>query len=96
MEETIVKTCKQCGVERPINNFPIDHRARDHRGAKCNLCIEKNKELKVKKQPELIKVKGFYPELAGFTPGQLIKELEYRGYYGELKVAQTIKLTPKK
>ena len=44
---------------------------------------------------ELTKVRGFYPELAGFTPGQFIKELEYRGYYGELKVSQIIKLTPK-
>lgn len=57
--------------------------------------MKKLENQRKKKQPELIKVKGFYPELAGFTPGQLIKELEYRGYYGELKVAQIIKLTPK-
>ena len=32
------------------------------------------------------------PELAAFTPRQLIEELKARGYTGELKYTQTIKL----
>lgn len=95
MEDITTKTCRFCNIERPITDFPLDRRSKDHRGVKCNLCIEKAKELKKKKQTELVKVKGYYPELAGYTPGQLIKELEYRGYYGELKAVQIIKLTPK-
>lgn len=95
MEEVITKTCKQCNIERPIGDFPIDRRAKDNHGVICKQCVKENLNSKKKKQMELTKVKGFYPELAGFTPGQLIKELEYRGYYGELKVAQIIKLTPK-
>lgn len=95
MEDNQTKTCKLCNIERPIGDFPIDRRAKDNHGVICKLCLEKAKESKKKKQMELTKVRGFYPELAGFTPGQLIKELEYRGYYGELKVSQIIKLTPK-
>jgi hypothetical protein len=95
MEEVTTKTCKQCNIEKPITDFHTDKRSRDGHGVICKQCIKENLNSKKKKQMELTKVRGFYPELAGFTPGQLIKELEYRGYYGELKVSQIIKLTPK-
>ena len=94
MEEITTKTCKQGNIEKPITDFPHDKRSRDNHRVICKQCVKENLNSK-KKQTELAKVKGFYPELAGFTPGQLIKELEYRGYYGELKVSQIIKLTPK-
>lgn len=96
MEEVTTKTCKQCNIEKPITDFPHDKKSRDNHRVICKQCVKENlNSKKKKKQTELAKVKGFYPELAGFTPGQLIKELEYRGYYGELKVSQIIKLTPK-
>ena len=95
MEEVTTKTCKQCNIEKPITDFHTDKRSRDGHRVICKQCVKENLNPKKKKQMELTKVRGFYPELAGFTPGQLIKELEYRGYYGELKVSQIIKLTPK-
>lgn len=49
MEDITTKTCRLCNIERPITDFPLDRRSKDHRGVKCNLCIEKAKELKKKK-----------------------------------------------
>lgn len=59
MEDNKTKICKLCNIERPIDDFPIDRRAKDNHRIICKLCLEKAKEAKKKKQPELIRVKGF-------------------------------------
>lgn len=48
MEEITTKICKLCTIERPINDFPIDRRAKDNHGVICKLCLEKAKESKKK------------------------------------------------
>ena len=36
--------------------------------------------------------RGGNPDLAQFKPRELIEELRFRGYHGELKLTQTIKV----
>lgn len=86
------KMCTKCHQVKKFEEFPIDRRRKDHRGIICKECQKKEKEETQKKK--LNPVKGFYPELSKYTAGQLIKELQYRGYYGELQVMQKIKVTP--
>lgn len=90
--ENGTKICTKCHQVKKFEEFPIDRRRKDHRNVVCKECQKKEKEETQKKK--LNPVKGFYPELSKYTAGQLIKELQYRGYYGELKVMQKIKVTP--
>nr|DAL41734.1 MAG TPA_asm: Meiotic chromosome segregation protein [Caudoviricetes sp.] len=90
--ENGTKICTKCHQVKEFEEFPIDRRRKDHRNIVCKECQKKEKEETQKKK--LNPVKGFYPELSKYTAGQLIKELQYRGYYGELQVMQKIKVTP--
>lgn len=90
--ENGTKICTKCHQVKEFEEFPIDRRRKDHRGIICKECQKKEKEETQKKK--LNPVKGFYLELSQYTAGQLIKELQYRGYYGELQVMQKIKVTP--
>lgn len=86
------KMCTKCHQIKKYGEFPIDRRRKDHRGIVCKECHKKEQEETQKKK--LTPVNGFYPELSKYTSGQLIRELQYRGYYGELQVMQKIKVTP--
>lgn len=34
-----MKTCKKCGFEKDLTDFPIERRVKDGRGARCRKCL---------------------------------------------------------
>ena len=83
--EVRTKKCRKCGRELPLNEFYLKRAAPDGLQPWCKKC---------KKE----RVRTNYtnnhcnPDLAQFTPRQLIEELKNRGYTGELQYVQKIKL----
>jgi hypothetical protein len=88
------KICKKCGRELPLASFAKHHISKDGLMAYCNSCREESR-----KQSPLgggkIVVKPFNggnPDLAPFTPRELIEELKARGYKGKLTIEREITL----
>ena len=91
--EQILKKCKCCGRELPINNFKSSRW-----GGRVNICTEcatnklrENKKKKLDEQKQ--KVEDVRAEnrqlcLADFTPRELMTELARRGYRGKLQFIQ--------
>lgn len=77
------KRCPKCGNVLPLSDF--------HKGtAYCKECRKKmNKEYYNKKKSM---IRQGNPALEDFTPRELIEELRYRGYRGELIYEQKIKI----
>lgn len=48
MEDNQTKTCKQCNIEKPINDFYIDKRSRDGHRVICKQCVKENLDSKKK------------------------------------------------
>lgn len=91
--EIKTKVCSKCHRELPLEVFNEDGRSRDGHFHMCKECKSiYSKESRKKKQGNsLHKVFG-NPDLAKFTPRQLIEELRIRGYSGELKFTQIVKI----
>lgn len=84
-QEIKTKRCPKCGRELPLSEFYLNRATRDGLQTWCKECQKK-------------RVRSNYtnnhcnPDLAQFTPRQLIEELKNRGYTGELQYVQKIKL----
>lgn len=68
------KVCSCCGNELPITAFNKHGRSKDGYGSVCRACKAKTGDGN--------------PELARFTPRELIDELRCRGYHGTLEYVQ--------
>ena len=81
-----MKECKRCHRQLPETS------AKDGLQYWCKSCInDYDKNVRPFKEKNK-NGGGGNPALAEFTPRQLIDELRKRGYTGELKYTQTIKL----
>ena len=106
MEEIRTKVCKKCGKELPIENFYTNKSLKGGHDNTCRECknayskewAKKNREKKKlqAKENERIEFEKKYkiytnPELAKFTPRELMLELKARGYIGELLFVEVIR-----
>ncbi|WAX17085.1 hypothetical protein PF672P2_00070 [Parabacteroides phage PF672P2] len=82
-----VKLCARCGKTLPISEFDNHGTNKDGLQSYCRDCVREYNRERYRKGKLYSN-----PELAKFTPGQLIEELKARGYTGELKFTQTINL----
>lgn len=84
-QEIKTKRCSKCGRELPLNEFYLNWAAADGLQSQCKEC-----------QRERVRIKHINkncnPDLAQFTPRQLIEELKNRGYTGEIQYIQKIKI----
>lgn len=95
-----MKRCKKCGRELPETEFQKNRYTKDGLQFYCKDCMRIYHATKAEKKNSLgggnnnPKLDRVYtnPALAPFTPRQLMDELRARGYTGELKYVQTIKL----
>lgn len=93
------KVCTKCGKELPITQFSLNPKSHDGRLSICKTCHSqsiaaghaKKKEAKSMALP-IKGIEGGNPELAKFTPRQLMEELRSRGFEGELTYVYRIKL----
>ena len=91
------KLCKRCGRELDESEFNKHKNTKDGLQSYCRECQrELNRMRRKPKLPQLkvpqIEGGKVNPKLAEFTPRQLMEELKARGYTGELKFTQVIKL----
>lgn len=87
-----VKVCPMCGEEKPVSQYAKNASKSDGLNSYCKVCHTKSTlDSRRSKSATLHKI---YTDktLAAFTPRQLIAELKARGYTGELKIVQTVKL----
>lgn len=94
------KTCTGCNRELPLSAFGRLASAPDGLSYRCRECVNAQKREYHRANRKLKRV-FTNPDLAAFTPRQLIDELKARGYSccasgkpitGELKITQTIKV----
>lgn len=93
--EVKTKVCKKCGQELPLDQFYASVNCKDGHLNVCKKCKNSHDKLRnqIKKESQSGIHKVFVnPDLAKFTPRQLIEELRGRGYTGELKYVQVIKI----
>jgi hypothetical protein len=93
MEEIKMKYCKRCNQEKPVSEFNRQARRKDGLQFYCKECqhgmnhkgYHNRKKAEVKRtiisvdEKNLVKVYA-HPELAKFTPRQLMEELKSRGF----------------
>ena len=85
------KVCKVCGRELPLSDFQKRYLSVDGYANTCKGCVGRNiSEGRKNKFSSLSRKKGGNPDLAGFTPRELIEELKARGYKGTLKIEREI------
>lgn len=85
------KKCSRCGQEKPFADFYAAKRNKDGLQSYCKECQKQlGKENRQKKTVQSI-VSGD-SLLAGYTSRELIAELRRRGYRGELRFENIIKL----
>lgn len=99
--ETTMKKCAHCGELKPVSEFYKNKAQKDGLQSSCKKCFsEMHKKYKAKKRaekavfstpPTLQNAQNANP-LSGFTPRELIAELRRRGYRGELRFENVIKL----
>lgn len=96
MEKT--KKCAFCGKELPVENFGKSTASIDGLYCYCKECARaKSRETYAKRRQQAKEVvtsavRTINVELQRFTPRELIAELRSRGYVGELKYTQVIKV----
>lgn len=90
--------CRMCGQELPLDMFYKNKSLRNGHDTICKECRKEYVKTRKSKKESIGSVLynngGVHgnPDLAQFTPRQLIEELRARGYYGELKFTNTIKV----
>ena len=84
-QEIKTKKCHKCGRELPISEFYTSKSSADGLQSWCKDCQKSRiRGQRINKDRN--------PDLAQFTPRQLIEELRHRGYTGEIQYVQKIKL----
>lgn len=73
------KRCSKCGQVKPASEFRRHGRSKDGLWKICRKC-----------QTKANCVNGANPDLAAFTPRELMLELRARGYVGELLYTKKI------
>ena len=96
--ETTMKKCACCGELKPVSEFHKCKASKDGLYSYCKPCSkEKSRETKARNRqanatpPNFQNTQSVNP-LASFTPRELIAELRRRGYRGELRFENIIKL----
>lgn len=84
-QEIKTKKCSKCGRELPLSEFYSKKTSFDGLQSWCKECQKSRIRNHYTNKP-------CNPDLAQFTPRQLIEELRHRGYTGELQYVQKIKL----
>lgn len=84
-QEIKTKRCLKCGRELPPSEFYVKNSAADGLQTWCKKCQKERARTNYTNN-------HCHPDLAQFTPRQLIEELKNRGYTGELQYVQKIKL----
>lgn len=85
------KVCRVCGKEKPLSEFHANSKAKDGHLNRCKACCSEY----WKKYSASKNLGGVIDEnnpLSAYQPRELIAELRRRGYVGELKFTQTIKV----
>lgn len=86
--EQETKVCTKCGKQLPLSEFSKNNKSRDGLQWRCKSCQSEENRMRTR-----LSKGGFVnPELAQFTPRQLIEELRNRGYKGTLTYTQQINL----
>ena len=85
------KICRICGEEKPITDFAKNNRYKDGYDTRCK-CCKNDRERKYYHSHKRMPKGGGNPDLANFTPRELIEELRARGYKGTLEYTKTITL----
>lgn len=87
-----MKECSKCHRQLPETEFYKNSTTKDGLQFWCKQCInDYDNNVRPYKNGGQNRGGG-HTDLAAFTPRQLIDELRKRGYTGELKYVQTIKL----
>lgn len=90
MDNIQAKVCRLCGREKTLDEFHKNNKSKDGHQSYCKECnkdySKRNKHINETPQ------KTSNPDLAQFTPRQLIEELRSRGYKGTLTYEFTITL----
>lgn len=94
MEQTTTKVCQWCGKEKQISEFVTNNRRADGHTNVCKECTNRRirENYAAKKQMGGVKSQDPNNPLSAFQPRELIAELRRRGYAGELKYTQVIKV----
>ncbi len=88
-QEIKTKRCPKCGRELPLSEFYVKNSAADGLQPWCKEC---QKIASHNRFTSKAHCNHCNPDLAQFTPRQLIEELRHRGYTGEIQYVQKIKL----
>ena len=90
------KVCKQCGQEKPLEEFVKNSRTKDGRGSHCKECHNKlyphnymRKKAKIEHKPKIdehVEQELKEYQLKDVPSRLLIHELRSRGYRGELEL----------
>ena len=88
------KICNKCGRELPITEFMHNHLSKDGYMSTCKACVAiKHRRTKARKNENSTPPhEGGNPELAKFTPRELMAELKARNYVGKLYYTKEIDL----
>lgn len=86
------KQCKKCGRTLPLSEYNRMANSIDGHSSTCKKCHNAYQKERRQERKQECEHRGAYPELAAFTPRQLIDELRGRGYRGTLTYQYEIKL----
>lgn len=89
--ENQAKTCKECGRLLALDHFRLTPLSADGHANICKDCAKQKRQQK-KDEFVLMPSGGGNPELAKFTPRELIEELRSRGYSGKLTITREIQV----
>lgn len=105
--ETTTKRCPRCGQVKPVGEFHKKSKSKDGLQTYCKICQSEISHEQAMKRTEERRAKAASRETATppnlnntqsanplerFTPRELIAELRRRGYKGELRYENIIKL----
>lgn len=93
--ENQAKTCKECGRLLTLDHFRLTPLSADGHANICKDCAKQKRQQKRQQKKDefaLMPSGGGNPELAKFTPRELIEELRSRGYSGKLTITREIQV----